>query len=36
MTVFNLLPRAMLHHQWYLQHFLGYPNDRNAVLPFVL
>ena len=35
-TVSNLLPRALHHHKWYLQHFTDYPKDRNAAFPFIL
>ena len=35
-TVSNLLPRALHHHKWYLQHFTDYPKDRKAVFPFIL
>lgn len=35
-TVSNLLPRAMHHHKWYLQHFSEYPKNRKAVFPYVL
>lgn len=35
-TASNLLPRAMHHHKWYKQRFKDYPNERNAVLPFLL
>ena len=34
-TVANLLPRALAHHQWYLDHFENYPKDRKAVIPFL-
>lgn len=34
-TVSNLLPRALHHHKWYLQHFKDYPKERKAVVPFV-
>lgn len=35
-TVSNLLPRALHHHKWYLQHFPNYPKNRKAVFPFLL
>lgn len=35
-TVSNLLPRALHHHKWYLQHFTDYPKDRKAVFPYIL
>lgn len=34
-TVSNLLPRAIHHHQWYLQKFKDYPKNRKAVFPFL-
>ena len=33
-TICNLLPRAISHHKWYLQHFTDYPKNRKAVIPF--
>ena len=35
-TISNLLPRALSHHQWYLQQFPDYPKERKAVIPWVL
>lgn len=35
-TVSNLLPRALHHHQWYLEKFPNYPKGRKAVFPFIL
>ena len=35
-TVANLIPRAVSHHKWYRQHFPGYPEERKAILPFIL
>ncbi|KAE9415322.1 hypothetical protein Angca_007665, partial [Angiostrongylus cantonensis] len=35
-TVCNLGPRAIHHHQWYLNRFPNYPKDRKALIPFVL
>lgn len=29
-------PRALAHHQWYLQKLDGYPRDRKALIPFLL
>ncbi len=35
-TAANLIPRAIHHHRWYLQTFPEYPQDRKAIIPFVL
>jgi protein-S-isoprenylcysteine O-methyltransferase Ste14 len=35
-TVANLAPRAVDHHAWYRRQFADYPNDRRALLPFLL
>ncbi len=35
-TMANLLPRAIAHHRWYKQTFTEYPQERKAVLPFIL
>lgn len=35
-TAANLVPRALSHHRWYKEHFEEYPEDRKAVIPFVL
>ncbi|MFN8284270.1 MAG: DUF1295 domain-containing protein [Chitinophagales bacterium] len=35
-TICNLLPRAVSHHNWYLQHFPDYPKNRKAVIPFLV
>ncbi|MEO1258968.1 MAG: DUF1295 domain-containing protein [Bacteroidota bacterium] len=35
-TAANLIPRAHSHHQWYLKNFPDYPQDRKAVIPFIL
>eukprot|EP01089_Gocevia_fonbrunei_P017927 TRINITY_DN596_c0_g1_i1.p1 TRINITY_DN596_c0_g1~~TRINITY_DN596_c0_g1_i1.p1 ORF type:complete len:175 (-),score=18.58 TRINITY_DN596_c0_g1_i1:13-537(-) len=36
MTTCNIGPRAVHHHQWYVQKFKGeYPKNRKALLPFV-
>ncbi len=32
-TMANLIPRALAHHRWYLQHFDDYPAGRKAFLP---
>lgn len=34
-TCSNLIPRAVAHHKWYLDHFPDYPPHRKAVIPFV-
>ncbi|MDA3930193.1 MAG: hypothetical protein PF541_14685 [Prolixibacteraceae bacterium] len=28
--------RALDHHKWYKQNFTAYPENRKAILPFVL
>jgi len=35
-TMYNLIPRALAHHQWYLEKFGDYPKDRKAVIPKLL
>lgn len=35
-TVSNLLPRALSHHQWYLEKFPDYPKERKAAIPWLL
>jgi hypothetical protein len=35
-TAANLIPRAISHHRWYREHFEEYPEERRAVIPFVL
>ncbi|KJH48701.1 3-oxo-5-alpha-steroid 4-dehydrogenase [Dictyocaulus viviparus] len=35
-SVCNIGPRAIHHHQWYLEKFPNYPKDRKAIIPFVL
>jgi 3-oxo-5-alpha-steroid 4-dehydrogenase 1 len=32
----NLIPRAFSNHRWYREHFREYPEDRRAILPFLL
>lgn len=34
-TFANLFPRAVAHHQFYLDRFANYPSDRKAVIPFI-
>ena len=35
-TCFNLIPRALNHHDWYREKFNEYPKERKAVIPFIL
>ena len=35
-TVANLLPRALSHHRWYNQQYSTYPEQRSAVIPYIL
>ncbi len=35
-TIANLLPRALTSHKWYLKTFPDYPEDRKALIPFIL
>jgi hypothetical protein len=35
-TAANLIPRALSHHRWYQEEFSAYPQNRSAVIPFVL
>jgi 3-oxo-5-alpha-steroid 4-dehydrogenase 1 len=35
-TAANLVPRAIHHHRWYRRQFPDYPQDRRAVIPFLL
>jgi 3-oxo-5-alpha-steroid 4-dehydrogenase 1 len=35
-TVANLVPRALDNHAWYKNRFEDYPDDRKAVIPFLL
>jgi protein-S-isoprenylcysteine O-methyltransferase Ste14 len=32
----NLLPRAMAHHRWYRRQFAEYPENRKALIPYIL
>ena len=35
-TAFNLVPRAVQHHEWYKNEFKDeYPRERNAVFPLL-
>ncbi len=35
-TFCNLAPRAFAHHRWYNEEFPNYPEDRKALIPFVI
>ncbi len=35
-TMANLIPRSLNHHKWYHQTFEEYPNERKAVIPYLL
>jgi 3-oxo-5-alpha-steroid 4-dehydrogenase 1 len=35
-TMANLLPRALTHHRWYSSTFDDYPDERKAIIPYVL
>jgi 3-oxo-5-alpha-steroid 4-dehydrogenase 1 len=35
-TAANLIPRALSHHLWYQEHFEDYPEERKAVIPFLI
>jgi len=35
-TSANLIPRALSHHQWYIEKFKEYPVNRKAILPFLV
>ncbi|MBN1525693.1 MAG: DUF1295 domain-containing protein [Spirochaetales bacterium] len=35
-TIANLLPRALSYHKWYKQTFTDYPENRKAIIPFLL
>lgn len=35
-TAVNLIPRTLDHHKWYLQKFSDYPQERKAVIPFLM
>lgn len=34
-TIANLMPRAAAHHQWYKEKFPDYPEERQALIPFI-
>jgi len=35
-TAANLVPRALTSHKWYRERFADYPQDRKAIVPFLL
>lgn len=35
-TIANLAPRALANHRWYRERFPDYPDDRKALIPFLL
>ena len=35
-TFCNLAPRAFAHHRWYKEEFSDYPEDRKALIPFLI
>ena len=35
-TFFNLFPRALSNHRWYIRQFPDYPGERNAIIPGLL
>jgi len=35
-TISNLFPRALAHHKWYQQNFDQYPENRKAIIPFII
>jgi len=35
-SIANLLPRALAHHAWYKKTFPDYPQNRKAIIPFIL
>ena len=34
-TAFNLIPRALNHHNWYINYFKEYPDKRKALIPYI-
>ncbi len=34
-TAFNLIPRSLNHHNWYINSFEEYPEKRKAVIPYI-
>lgn len=35
-TLANLLPRSLRHHKWYKEKFEEYPEERKAVIPWLV
>ncbi|MEO8146657.1 MAG: DUF1295 domain-containing protein [Bacteroidia bacterium] len=35
-TCANLIPRALSHHKWYKEKFADYPQNRKAVIPYLI
>ena len=35
-TAFNLVPRSLSNHKWYIKQFSDYPKSRKAIIPFIL
>jgi 3-oxo-5-alpha-steroid 4-dehydrogenase 1 len=35
-TAANLVPRALAHHRWYRAQFPDYPEQRKAIIPYIL
>jgi protein-S-isoprenylcysteine O-methyltransferase Ste14 len=35
-TAANLVPRALAHHRWYQRRFSDYPENRKAIIPYIL
>jgi len=35
-TVANVMPRSLDHHKWYKNNFENYPENRKAIIPFIL
>lgn len=35
-TAANLIPRSLDHHRWYKNYFDNYPENRKAVIPYIL
>ena len=35
-TAANLIPRAISHHRWYRERFEEYPEERKAVIPYII